>query len=139
MTNQINPETFKKLEESMKKMQDRINAKVYKGQSGGGLVEASVNGKGDIVGVSINIPSSDLQNAEDIKTLSDLVVAAIKKAQDTAATSMIDNMGSIFGDGSSISSDINELLDLTKNLTSNPDFNLDEVLQNVKKDNNDKK
>ena len=64
--------------------------------SGGGVVKAAVNGKGDIVSLDINIEPDELKTAEDVKTLSDLVIAAIKKAQDNAAMAIVENMSDIF-------------------------------------------
>jgi DNA-binding protein YbaB len=113
----INPENFKKLEESMKQIQEKINAKTYSGLAGGDMVQAEVNGKGDIISLSINVQPNDLQNEEDIKTLADLVLTAVKKAQDSASNSIVDNMGSLFGKGSSMP-DLKELIELTKDLTN---------------------
>ena len=118
--NGFDSESFKKLEDTMKKMQEQINAKSYKGQSGGGIVEATVNGKGDILSLKIDVPPSDLQSKDDVKTLSDLIVAAVKKAQESSASSIVDNMGSIFG-GENAMPDINELMELTKNLSKEVD------------------
>ena len=113
----INEDSLKKLEESMKKMQEKINSKTYKGQSGGGLVEAAVNGKGDIVGISIKVPVADLQSEEDVQALEDLIVAAAKKAQEAASGSIIENMGSMFGGDGGQMPDIDELMKMAKELS----------------------
>jgi len=113
----INEESMKKLEESMKKMQEKINAHTYKGEAGGGLVVASVNGKGDIIKMEINVLPADLQTPDDIKALQDLIVAAVKKAQDSASGSIIENMGSMFGGDGGKMPDIDELMKMAKELS----------------------
>jgi nucleoid-associated protein EbfC len=89
-------ELLKGFENNMKAVQDKINEKVHTATSGGGVVKASVNGKGDIISLDINIEPEELNAKDDIKTLSDLIIAAIKKAQDAAAMSIVENMSDIF-------------------------------------------
>ncbi len=89
-------ELLQGFESSMQAVQTKINEKLNYATSGGGVVKAAVNGKGDIVSLDINIEPDELKTVEDIKTLSDLVVAAIKKAQDNAAMAIVENMSDIF-------------------------------------------
>ncbi|GEM_PF-6316202 len=89
-------ELLQGFESSMQAVQAKINEKLNYATSGGGVVKAAVNGKGDIVSLDINIEPDELKTAEDVKTLSDLVIAAIKKAQDNAAMSIVENMSDIF-------------------------------------------
>jgi DNA-binding protein YbaB len=89
-------ELLQGFESSMQAVQAKINEKLNYATSGGGVVKAAVNGKGDIVSLDINIEPDELKTAEDIKTLSDLVIAAIKKAQDNAAMAIVENMSDIF-------------------------------------------
>ncbi len=89
-------ELLQGFESSMQAVQAKINEKLNYATSGGGVVKAAVNGKGDIVSLDINIEPDELKTAEDVKTLSDLVIAAIKKAQDNAAMAIVENMSDIF-------------------------------------------
>jgi DNA-binding YbaB/EbfC family protein len=74
---------MKEVQSRLKEAQDNLtNLRAY-GESGAGMVKATVNGKKQLVQVDID-PS--LINATDKVILQDLIVAAVNKAQEEAET-----------------------------------------------------
>lgn len=65
----------------MAEAQERVEALEAEGEAGAGLVKARVSGKGELKGVEID-PS--LFVPEDKEAVEDLIVAAIKTAQERA-------------------------------------------------------
>ncbi len=65
----------------IKELQDSLNTEELTASSGGGMVTARVNGKGDLRGISID---RDVIDPEDPEMLEDLVVAAVAEAQNRA-------------------------------------------------------
>jgi len=90
----------------MADMQEKLLQQRYAVSSGGGLVEATVDGKGTMVAVRIDPTAVD---PTDVEMLEDLVLAAVTQAQKRATEAMEDEMkratggmslpglGSIFG------------------------------------------
>lgn len=62
-------------------MQEELDRKELSATAGGGMVEATVDGKGEVKGLTID-PS--VVDAEDVEMLEDLVLAAISEAQKKA-------------------------------------------------------
>jgi nucleoid-associated protein EbfC len=74
---------MKEVQARMKEAQDNLaNLRAY-GESGAGMVKATVNGKRQVIAIDID-PS--LLKADDKLIVQDLVVAAINKANDEAET-----------------------------------------------------
>jgi DNA-binding YbaB/EbfC family protein len=65
------------LQEKMKKMQEDLVNKQASGSSGGDMVKATVNGKHELVNISV---AKEVVNPEDIEMLEDLIVAAVTDA-----------------------------------------------------------
>ena len=78
-----------KMQEEMMKMQEEAAKKTVEATSGGGMVTAVVNGKQQLLSLSIE---KDVVDPEDVEMLQDLIVAAIneamKKSQDMVASGM---------------------------------------------------
>jgi len=72
---------MKEVQAKMKEAQDNLANLRAHGESGGGLVKATVNGKRQLIKVEID-PS--LLKADDQVVVQDLVVAAVNKAADEA-------------------------------------------------------
>jgi DNA-binding YbaB/EbfC family protein len=68
----------KEMQARMQEMQEGLSALEVSGQSGGGLVKVTLNGKGDMRAVSID-PS--LVKPEDAEMIEDLIVAAHNDAK----------------------------------------------------------
>lgn len=66
------------LQTRMAEMQEKLARQTHARTSGGGLVEATVDGKGSLVGLKIDPTAID---PEEIEMLEDLILAAVSEAQ----------------------------------------------------------
>lgn len=82
------------LQAQMESAQAELAEAEVEGSAGGGLVTAKVTGTGEIVSVSIDPQAVD---PEDVETLGDLVVAAIRSAQEAAHKLQQDTLGPLAG------------------------------------------
>ena len=77
------------MQQEMLKMQAEMETKTYSAAAGGGVVTAEVNGKHEVVSLSIDPEAVD---PEDVEMLQDMVIAAVneamRKAESDAAASM---------------------------------------------------
>jgi DNA-binding YbaB/EbfC family protein len=78
----------------LKEMQDELARAEIEGQSGGGLVHATVDGKGELKRVRID-PS--LMKADEVEILEDLIVAAAADARAKADSAMQAKMADLTG------------------------------------------
>ena len=62
------------LQADMAKAQEEIAAMVLEGTAGGGAVTATVNGKGEVVSITLD---KDVVDPEDVEMLQDLITAAV--------------------------------------------------------------
>ncbi len=69
------------LQQKMEEIDKELGETRVEGIAGGGVVKAVVTGKSEIVSISI---SEEAINKEDKEMLEDMVVAAIKEAQEKA-------------------------------------------------------
>ncbi|ERJ82736.1 DNA-binding protein, YbaB/EbfC family [Peptostreptococcaceae bacterium oral taxon 113 str. W5053] len=78
-----------KMQKQMEEAQAKLDETEVTGSAGGGMVEAVVNGKKELLSVKIK---PDVVDPEDVEMLEDLVVAAvseaIRKADEMANTEM---------------------------------------------------
>tara|TARA_Y100000748_G_C15217256_1_gene379772 strand:- start:178 stop:492 length:315 start_codon:yes stop_codon:yes gene_type:complete len=81
------------MKKKMQELQDQLEDLDVEGVSGGGMVKVIVSGKKDIKSLKIN---PDVMS-EDIDMLEDLILAAIKTAQENADKESKDKMGSLTG------------------------------------------
>lgn len=74
-----------KLQSDLARAQEEVAAKTFTAQAGGDLVSLTINGKSELLSVTIKPEACD---PEDTETLSDLIVAAFRtaKAEADAAT-----------------------------------------------------
>lgn len=84
----------KEMQERMQQMQAELAETQCEGQSGGGLVKVTLNGKGEMLKVAID-PS--LMKPDESEILEDLIVAASQDAKSKAETIAQDKMASITG------------------------------------------
>lgn len=79
----------KKMQEKIGQMQQELETRTVEAQAGGGMVRVLVNGKFELVSLSIE---KEVVNPEDIDMLQDLIAAAvnegIRKAQEMASSEM---------------------------------------------------
>lgn len=67
----------KKMQERFQQLQEEMENKTVEAQSGGGMVTCVVNGKQDVVSITI---SDEIWKEQDKEMLEDLIVAAANEA-----------------------------------------------------------
>jgi nucleoid-associated protein EbfC len=85
------------MQEQMEEAQRELGDQRVTGTSGGGLVKATVNGLQELVGLEIAPSAAD---PEDTETLADLIVAAVRDANQAAERlqqNKLGPLGSAFG------------------------------------------
>jgi DNA-binding YbaB/EbfC family protein len=82
------------LQTRMAEMQAEMERARVEGQSGGGLVVLTLNGKGDLVGVKID---ASLAKPEEVEILEDLIVAAHTDAKAKVERLLQEKMQSLTG------------------------------------------
>jgi DNA-binding YbaB/EbfC family protein len=82
------------LQSRMAEMQAEMERVRVEGQSGGGLVVLTLNGKGELVGVKID---ASLLKPDEVEILEDLIVAAHNDAKVKVEEAMKDKMKSLTG------------------------------------------
>jgi hypothetical protein len=85
---------IQKMQEDMQAAQDALANATISATSGGGVVEATVTGDGELRSISID-PS--VVDPEDVETLEDLVLAAISEAMREAHAMQQEKMGAASG------------------------------------------
>ena len=82
------------MQAKMAELQARLGEMEVGGQSGGGMVQATLNGKGELKRVKID-PS--LAKADEVEVLEDLVVAAVNDARQRADAMVAEEMSKLTG------------------------------------------
>ncbi len=70
-----------KMQEKMEEMERKLEALEIEGQSGGGMVKATVNGKSCLLRLKVD---PGLMTGDDVEMMEDLIVAAVNTARSTA-------------------------------------------------------
>lgn len=83
-----------KMQQQMLKMQEELAQRTVTASSGGGMVEAEVNGSGNLVGLRLE---AEVVDPDDIDMLTDLIVAAVGEAQRRAQEMMQQEMAKVTG------------------------------------------
>ena len=66
-----------KMQEDMAALQEELDAREYEVKAGGGMVEVKINGKREILSVSIK---PEIVDPDGIETMEDIIVAAVNEA-----------------------------------------------------------
>jgi len=82
------------MQSRMGEMQAELENKEVTGQSGGGLVQVTLNGKGDMKALNID---SSLCTADDKEVMEDLIVAAFNEARAQVEKQSQDEMAKLTG------------------------------------------
>ena len=85
---------IQQMQEQMTATQEAIEAKEFTASVGGGVVEARVNGKKEVLAINIKPEAVD---PEDIEMLQDLVVSAVNEALRQAGDAMEKGMSGVTG------------------------------------------
>jgi DNA-binding YbaB/EbfC family protein len=83
-----------KMQEDMQKMQGELELKEFEASAGGGAIKAVVNGKKEVLAITLN---ESIVDPEDIEMLQDLIIVAVNEALRTADEAMNKNMGKLTG------------------------------------------
>ena len=82
------------MQEQMNNAQEAVEAQEFTASVGGGVVEAKVSGKKEVVAINIKPEAVD---PEDVEMLQDLVVSAVNEALRQAGDAMENSMNSVTG------------------------------------------
>ncbi len=82
------------MQAKMMKAQEELKEARVEGNAGGGMVSATVNGQGELVGVKL---SKEVVDPEDVEMLEDLILAAVSDAANKAREMMEQRMVSLTG------------------------------------------
>lgn len=83
-----------KMQEDALKAKAEVENSTHEGEASGGLVKATVNGNGKLIGLEIN-PS--VVDADDVEMLEDLIIAAYNSASDKAESYKNSKLGAFGG------------------------------------------
>ncbi|GGM31345.1 MULTISPECIES: YbaB/EbfC family nucleoid-associated protein [Micromonospora] len=83
-----------KMQQQIAQAQAELAEAELTGTAGGGLVTATVSGSGELKGIRIDAKAVD---PEDVETLEDLVLAAIRNANEAARELTEQKMGPVAG------------------------------------------
>ena len=83
-----------KMQEDMATLQEELDSREYDIKAGGGMVEVKINGKREILSVSIK---PEIVDPDDVETLEDIIVAGINEAIKTVDTTNESEMSKITG------------------------------------------
>ena len=83
------------IQKKMADMQEKLKESVREGQAGGGLVKATVNGKGEFLKLDI---SPELLKPEEKSILEDLVIAAFNDAKSKVEGDFNEQMSALAAD-----------------------------------------
>ena len=83
-----------KMQQEMLRMQEEQEKKTFTAKSGGGMVTASVNGKHELVELTIDPEAVD---PDDVEMLQDMVIAAVNEAFRSADADAQSNMAKLTG------------------------------------------
>ena len=83
-----------KLQAKMAEMQAELGNRTVSAQAGGGMVEAVVNGRQELLSLRID---PEVVSADDVEMLQDLVLAAVNEALNRSREMMAQEMSKLTG------------------------------------------
>lgn len=83
-----------KMQEDMAAKQEELEAREYDISAGGGVVNLKINGKKEILSISL---SPEIVDPDDVETLEDILVAAVNEAIKRVEDTNSEEMGKITG------------------------------------------
>ena len=83
-----------KMQQELLRMQEEQETKTYTAKAGGGMVAATVNGKHEVVALTIDPEAVD---PDDVEMLQDMVIAAVNEAMRAADADAANNMSRLTG------------------------------------------
>ena len=83
-----------KLQAKMVEMQAELGNRTVSAQAGGGMVEATVNGRQELLSLRID---KEVVSPDDVEMLQDLIFAAVNEALNRSREMMAQEMGKLTG------------------------------------------
>jgi DNA-binding YbaB/EbfC family protein len=83
-----------KLQSKMAELQAELGNRTVSAQSGGGMVEVTVNGRQELLALRID---PEVANPDDVEMLQDLILAAVNEALNRAREMLAQEMGKLTG------------------------------------------
>jgi len=83
---------IQKMQQDMEKVQQDLGNKSITEESGGGMVKATVNGKKEVISITID---NEILSSGDKEMIEDLIVAAVNKALTSAGKLAEDELASV--------------------------------------------
>ena len=83
-----------KLQQQMQKTQEELDAREYEASAGGGRVSVKINGKKEVLAITIKPEAVD---PDDVEMLQDMIMAAVNEAMRQAAETAEREMGRLTG------------------------------------------
>ena len=83
-----------KMQQDMMKAQEELESKTYEAASGGGVVNAAVSGKKELLSITIDPEAVD---PDDVEMLQDMIVAAVNEALRRASEDAASQMSRLTG------------------------------------------
>lgn len=83
-----------KMQKDMAKMQDEVESKIFETSVGGGAVSVKVNGKKELLEITLE---ESVVDPEDIEMLQDLIIAAVNQANKIAEEAVSKEMSKVTG------------------------------------------
>ena len=83
-----------KMQQEMLRMQEELESKTYSATTGGGVVKATVNGKHEVLELTID---PEAVEPDDIEMLQDMIIAAVNEAMRAAEADSANNMSRLTG------------------------------------------
>ena len=84
----------KQMQKKMSKMQEELEDETVEATAGGGVVKVVVNGKQEVVDLTID---EDAVDPEDVEMLEDLILAAVNEGMRKVQDMVNDEMGKVTG------------------------------------------
>ena len=81
-----------KMQKQMMKMQEELAAKEYEASAGGDMVQVKINGKMELMKITL---AKEIVDPEDIEMLEDLITSAVNSAIKKVNESSKDSMASL--------------------------------------------
>lgn len=90
-------EQAQKMQEQLVAAKDQLASETVSGSAASGLVSATVTGTGDLVSLDIKPAAVDEVTPESLETLGDMIVAAIRDANERANALAAERMAPLAG------------------------------------------
>lgn len=90
-------EQAQRMQEQLVAAKDELARETVSGSAASGLISATVTGTGDLVSLDIKAEAVGDVTAESLETLGDMIVAAIRDANEQASALAVERMGPLAG------------------------------------------